>query len=56
LRLAHEGYERVYFDEPCSCGHRHREYRYMKNGGSLAEIEEIVRWCLERIGEADAKR
>ncbi|KAJ7836933.1 hypothetical protein B0H13DRAFT_2368458 [Mycena leptocephala] len=55
LRLAHEGYEHVYFDEACSCGHRHREYRYMKKGGSIAEIEEVVRWCLVRIGEADAK-
>ncbi|KAJ7898482.1 hypothetical protein B0H13DRAFT_1884215 [Mycena leptocephala] len=55
LWLAHEGYERVYFNEPCSCGHRHREYQYVKNGGSLAEIEEIVLWHLERIGKADAK-
>jgi diadenosine tetraphosphatase ApaH/serine/threonine PP2A family protein phosphatase len=56
LWLAHKGYERMYFNEPCSCGHRHREYQYVKNGGSLAEIEEIVLWHLERIGKADAKR
>ncbi|KAJ7227614.1 hypothetical protein B0H12DRAFT_1075303 [Mycena haematopus] len=53
LRLLHEGYSRVRFSQPCSCGHRHREYNYMRPGGSLEEIAAIARECVAQIGEPD---
>lgn len=56
LALADNEYERVQFDEPCICGRQHREYCYMRPGGSLEEIEEIARECLELIGESEAKQ
>ena len=54
LQLCDEGYACARFDEPCLCGHHHREYYYMRPEGSLEEIEEIVRECLAEIGEANA--
>ncbi|KAJ7792822.1 hypothetical protein B0H14DRAFT_3498738 [Mycena olivaceomarginata] len=45
------GYGRVRFEEPCSCGTSHREYHWMRLGGSLEEIETIARESLAIIGE-----
>ncbi|KAJ7829771.1 hypothetical protein B0H14DRAFT_2593857 [Mycena olivaceomarginata] len=42
---------RVRFEEPCSCGTSHREYHWMHPGGSLEEIETIVREYLAIIEE-----
>ena len=56
LRLREKGYERVRFYEPCSCGHRHREYHYMRPDGSLEDFETIARQCLEELGELKAVR
>ncbi|KAJ6491083.1 hypothetical protein C8R45DRAFT_928906 [Mycena sanguinolenta] len=51
LRLLQKGYKRVRFYEPCSCGHRHREYHYMRPDGSLEDFETIARECLEELGK-----
>ncbi|KAJ7845170.1 hypothetical protein B0H14DRAFT_2584886 [Mycena olivaceomarginata] len=51
LALIGEGYTRFRFEEPCSCGHCHREYHWMRPGGSLEEIEIIARECLAIIEE-----
>ncbi|KAJ7700963.1 hypothetical protein B0H14DRAFT_3527854 [Mycena olivaceomarginata] len=49
LGLIGQGYGRVRFEEPCSCGTSHREYHWMRPGGSLEEIETIARECLSII-------
>ncbi|KAJ7826860.1 hypothetical protein B0H14DRAFT_2595564 [Mycena olivaceomarginata] len=51
LGLIGQGYGRVQFEEPCSCGTSHREYHWMRLGGSLEEIETIARECLLIIEE-----
>ncbi|KAJ7787352.1 hypothetical protein B0H14DRAFT_3505607 [Mycena olivaceomarginata] len=51
LGLIGQGYGRVQFEEPCSCGTSHREYHWMRPGGSLEEIETIARESLAIIGE-----
>ncbi|KAJ7757668.1 hypothetical protein B0H14DRAFT_2634857 [Mycena olivaceomarginata] len=51
LALIGEGYTRFRFEEPCSCGRCHREYHWMRPGGSLEEIEIIARECLAIIEE-----
>ncbi|KAJ7691085.1 hypothetical protein B0H14DRAFT_2652167 [Mycena olivaceomarginata] len=52
LGLIGEGYGRVLFEEPCSCGTSHREYHWMRLGGSLEEIETIACECLAIIEES----
>ncbi|KAK7043367.1 hypothetical protein R3P38DRAFT_3177663 [Favolaschia claudopus] len=54
LELAARGYRRVIFMNPCGCGHRHREYVYL-GGGSLTDMESIMRGCLREAGEPDAQ-
>ncbi|KAJ7253306.1 hypothetical protein B0H12DRAFT_1071444 [Mycena haematopus] len=56
LRLREKGYERVRFNEPCSCGHRHREYYFMLPDGSLEDFEKIAQECLVEIGEREVVR
>ncbi|KAJ7818847.1 hypothetical protein B0H14DRAFT_3473507 [Mycena olivaceomarginata] len=51
LALIGEGYTRFRFEEPCSCGRCHREYHWMRPGGSLEEIEIIAHECLAIIEE-----
>ncbi|KAJ7864270.1 hypothetical protein B0H14DRAFT_2574481 [Mycena olivaceomarginata] len=51
LGLIGQGYGRVRFEEPCSCGTSHCEYHWMRLGGSLEEIETIARESLAIIGE-----
>ncbi|KAJ7752727.1 hypothetical protein B0H14DRAFT_2635718 [Mycena olivaceomarginata] len=51
LGLIGQGYGRVQFEEPCSCGTSHREYHWMRPGGSLEEIEAIASECLAIIEE-----
>ncbi|KAJ7710139.1 hypothetical protein B0H14DRAFT_2646193 [Mycena olivaceomarginata] len=51
LALIGEGYTQFRFEEPCSCGRCHREYHWMRPGGSLEEIEIIARECLAIIEE-----
>ncbi|KAJ7683292.1 hypothetical protein B0H14DRAFT_3535262 [Mycena olivaceomarginata] len=56
LGLIGQGYGRVRFEEPCSCGTSHREYHWMRPGGSLEEIETIARECLATIEESTVIR
>ncbi|KAJ7830497.1 hypothetical protein B0H14DRAFT_2593249 [Mycena olivaceomarginata] len=51
LGLIGQGYGRVRFEEPCSCGTSHCKYHWMRPGGSLEEIEMIVCECLAIIEE-----
>ncbi|KAJ7353471.1 hypothetical protein DFH08DRAFT_956527 [Mycena albidolilacea] len=54
LALRAAGYRRARFAKRCSCGRRHHEFIKVGRNGSLEDIEEIVRRCLEKIGEEDA--
>ncbi|KAJ7787360.1 hypothetical protein B0H14DRAFT_2629457 [Mycena olivaceomarginata] len=56
LGLIGQGYGRVRFEEPCSCGTSHREYHWMRPGGSLEEIETIAHECLATIEESTVIR
>ncbi|KAJ7725589.1 hypothetical protein B0H14DRAFT_2641278 [Mycena olivaceomarginata] len=56
LGLIGQGYGRVRFEEPCSCGTSHCEYHWMRPGGSLEEIETIARECLATIEESTVIR
>ncbi|KAJ6484912.1 hypothetical protein C8R45DRAFT_1214810 [Mycena sanguinolenta] len=56
LRLREKGYERVRFDQPCSCGHRHREYYFLHPDGTLEDFERLAWECLMEIGERKAVR
>ncbi|KAF8214522.1 hypothetical protein K438DRAFT_1749629 [Mycena galopus ATCC 62051] len=56
LRLQEKGYKHVKFLQPCSCGRRHREYYFMRPGGSLEECEEIAQKCLVELSENKAVR